>query len=78
MILHSQGYESLVLMGISTSGIVLSTVRAASDMDFQCIVIKDACFDPDEEVHRVLVEKIFPKQATLLTTIDFQFEFEKK
>jgi nicotinamidase-related amidase len=72
MILRSQGIENLVLFGISTSGIVLSTVRLAADLDFQCYVVKDACFDPDEEVHRVLTEKVFAAQAAVMTTKEFQ------
>ena len=67
LILRSRGIENLVLFGISTSGITLSTLRRAFDLDFRCVVIKDACFDADQEVHRVLTEKIFPKQATVLT-----------
>ncbi len=74
MILRAQEIESLVLFGIATSGIVLSTVRLASDLDFKCIVIKDACFDNDEEVHRVLTEKIFAAQATVMTTKELQTE----
>ena len=72
MILRSRGIENLVLFGISTSGIVLSTVRLASDLDFQCYIVKDACFDPDEEVHRVLTEKVFAAQAIVLTAKEFQ------
>jgi nicotinamidase-related amidase len=72
MILRSQGIENLVLFGISTSGIVLSTVRLAADLDFQCYVVKDACFDPDEEVHRVLTEKVFAAQAIVMTAKEFQ------
>src|SRR6185437_2269404 len=45
MILRAKGIENLVFFGIATSGIVLSTIRAASDLDFKCCVIKDACFD---------------------------------
>jgi nicotinamidase-related amidase len=71
LILRSRGIESLVLFGISTSGIVLSTLRRAFDLDFRCVVIKDACFDADQEVHRVLTEKIFPTQATALTVDAF-------
>jgi nicotinamidase-related amidase len=71
MILRARGIDTLVLFGIATSGIVLSTVRAASDLDFKCIVIKDACFDGDAEVHRVLTEKIFTAQATVLTAQAF-------
>jgi nicotinamidase-related amidase len=72
MILRSQGLENLVLFGIATSGIVLSTLRAASDLDFQCLVVKDACFDRDEEVHRVLTEKVFAAQAEVITAKEFQ------
>jgi len=71
MILRSRRIENLVFFGISTSGIVLSTLRRAFDLDFQCIVLKDACFDPDSEVHRVLTEKVFPRQATVLTVDAF-------
>jgi nicotinamidase-related amidase len=53
MILRAHGIENLVLFGVATSGITLSTLRRASDLDFQCTVIKDACFDRDEEVHRL-------------------------
>jgi nicotinamidase-related amidase len=75
MILQAQGIENLVFFGISTSGIVLSTIRAAFDLDFQPFVIKDACFDPDEEVHRVLTEKVFAHQGTVLTAKEFVTDY---
>jgi nicotinamidase-related amidase len=71
MILAARGIDSLVLFGIATSGIVLSTLRQASDLDYTCTVIADACFDNDAEVHRVLTEKVFPSQAVVRTTRDF-------
>jgi nicotinamidase-related amidase len=71
LILRSRGIESLVFFGISTSGITLSTLRRAADLDFRCVVLKDVCFDADPEVHRVLTEKIFPTQATVLTADTF-------
>ncbi len=71
LLLRSLGMENLVFFGIATSGITLSTLRRAFDLDFRCVVLKDACFDPDEEVHRVLTEKIFPAQATVLTVDAF-------
>jgi len=67
MILRSQEITTLILFGLSTSGIVLSTIRQASDMDFQCVIVKDCCFDQDEEVHRVLTEKVFSRQARVVT-----------
>jgi len=68
MILRARDIETLILFGISTSGVVLSTVRQAADMDYRMVVVKDCCLDRDEEVHRVLTEKIFPPYATVLTS----------
>jgi len=70
-ILRANNIRTLVLFGIATSGVVLSTVRWAADMDYSLFVISDACADKDEEVHRVLTEKVFPHQATVLSTADF-------
>jgi nicotinamidase-related amidase len=71
LLLRTRGIQNLVFFGISTSGITLSTIRRAYDLDFRCIVLKDACFDADPEVHRVLTEKVFPAQATVLTVDAF-------
>ncbi len=71
LILRARGIRNLVLFGISTSGITLSTLRRAYDLDYRCVVLKDACFDADPEVHRVLTEKVFPAQATVLTVDEF-------
>jgi nicotinamidase-related amidase len=56
-----------VLSGIATSGVVLASLRQAADLDFSLTGLADACIDPDDEVHRVLCEKVFPGQATVLT-----------
>ncbi len=69
VLLRGAGADTLILAGISTSGVVLSTVRQAADLDYRLTVLADACADPDEEVHRVLTEKIFPRHA-LVTTAD--------
>ena len=69
VLLRAAGADTLVLAGISTSGVVLSTLRQAADLDYRLTVLEDACADRDEEVHRVLTEKVFPRQA-LVTTAD--------
>jgi len=71
LVLRSRRIEHLVFFGIATSGIVLSTLRSAFDLDFQSVVLKDACFDSDPEVHRVLTEKVFPRQAWVAATEEF-------
>ncbi len=71
LVLRSRRIEHLVFFGISTSGIVLSTLRRAFDLDFRSVVLKDACFDSDEEVHRVLTVKVFLRQAWVATADEF-------
>jgi len=70
MILRANGIDTLVLAGIATSGVVLSTVRHAADVDYRLVVVHDCCADRDPEVHRVLVEKLFPRQAKVMTAAD--------
>jgi nicotinamidase-related amidase len=70
MILRAKGIDTLVLSGIATSGVVLSTVRHAADADYRLVVCEDACADRDDEVHRVLTAKVFPRQATVTTTAE--------
>ena len=65
-ILRSKSINKLVMFGLSTSGVVLSTVRWAADMDYSMAVVSDACADFDPEVNRVLMEKVFPPQATVV------------
>jgi nicotinamidase-related amidase len=67
MLLRAGGIDHLVLTGIATGGVVLSTLRQAADLDFQLTVLADGCFDPDPEIHRVLTEKVFPRQADVIT-----------
>ncbi len=71
MVLRAGGIDHLVLTGIATSGVVLSTLRQAADLDFGLTVLADGCLDADPEVHRVLVEKVFPHQADVTTIADW-------
>ncbi|GAA1149670.1 hypothetical protein GCM10009654_01140 [Streptomyces hebeiensis] len=48
----------------------LFTVRQAADLDFGLTVLSDGCLDADPEVHRVLLEKVFPGQAEVTTVAD--------
>jgi nicotinamidase-related amidase len=67
VVLRSQDIRHLVLTGIATSGVVLSTTREAADKDFRLTILSDCCGDADAEVHRVLTTKIFQRQADVLT-----------
>ena len=67
VVLRASDIDHLVLSGIATSGVVLSTLREAADRDYRLTVLSDACADRDAEVHRVLTEKVFPRQADVVT-----------
>ena len=67
LILRSLNIKHLVLTGIATSGVVLSTIREASDKDYLLTVLSDGCTDADEEVHRVLTTKVYPRQADVIS-----------
>jgi nicotinamidase-related amidase len=65
-ILRANAIETLVLAGIATSGVVLSTVRHAADADYRMVVVEDCCADRDAEVHHVLMEKVLARQAMVV------------
>jgi nicotinamidase-related amidase len=67
VVLRSGNIDSLILTGIATSGVVLSTLRQAADLDYRLTVLSDACLDGDAEVHRVLLEKVFVRPAEVRT-----------
>lgn len=63
MILRAQGIETLILAGVTTSGVVLSTVGQAFDLDYRLVVASDCCADPDHDTNLFLLEKILPQHA---------------
>ena len=71
VMLREMGKDTLVIMGVATSGCVLSSVRWAVDVNYKFIVVADACSDADPEVHRVLTEKVYPRQGTVMSTQEF-------
>jgi len=71
LILRGNNVSRIILAGISTSGVILTTVREAADKDYLITVLRDTVADKDEEMHRVLLDKVFPKQATVITVDEF-------
>jgi nicotinamidase-related amidase len=68
LILRANGIDTLILCGIATSGVVLSTIRHAFDHDYRSVVVSDACADRDPEVHRILVERVFARPGPVVDT----------
>ena len=68
--LRANDIHDLVIFGYATSGVVLSTVRYAADLDYNIIVVEDCCSDPDADVHEFLTQRIFPRQAEVIDSTD--------
>ena len=71
MILRANEIDTLVLFGIATSGVVLSTLVDAADRDYRLFVLGDCCADTDTELHSCLVERYFTKRGTVISASDF-------
>jgi nicotinamidase-related amidase len=75
-VLRARGILRLILTGIATSGVVLSTLRDAADRDYEATVLSDCCQDAEPEVHRVLTEKVFRDQARVVASAEWIAEIE--
>jgi nicotinamidase-related amidase len=71
IVLRAWSVQHLILTGIATSGVVLSTLREAADKDYTLTVLSNCCADNDEEIHRVLMTKVFPRQSDVITAEDW-------
>jgi len=77
VVLRAAGTEHLVLTGIATSGVVLSTLRQAADLDYRLTVLADGCLDADPEVHQVLTGKVYPRQADVRSIAEWMQSLAK-
>lgn len=68
--LSERGIDSLIMVGIASTGVMLSSVAYASDADFRLYTVKDCCYDPDEVVHEHLFSTAFESRTTVLTLAD--------
>jgi nicotinamidase-related amidase len=76
MLLRAREIDTLVMFGIATSGVVLSTLTDAFDLDYKVVVIGDCCADRDAELHEALLNKLFRNRGDVLTAADFVNFFE--
>ena len=78
MILRAREVQTVVLFGIATSGVVLSTLVDAFDADYRLVVIADCCADLDRELHSALLDRLFPLRAEVATAGDFVRALERQ
>ncbi|NUS07447.1 MAG: cysteine hydrolase [Nonomuraea sp.] len=66
--LRERGIDTLVVAGVTTSGVVLSTVTDAADRDYRLHVLSDGVADPDPRTHETLLTGVFPRLAHVVDT----------
>lgn len=64
--LTGRGIDTLVLAGISTSGVVLSTLGEAVDRDYRVFVLSDGVADHRDDVHDILLNTVFPSRSHVI------------
>lgn len=65
--LSAQGIDTLVMVGIASTGVMLSSVAHASDADYRLLTVKDCCYDPDPVVHDHLFATAFASRTNVLS-----------
>ena len=71
MILRASEIDTLILYGIATSGVVLSTLTDAADADYRLAVVGDCCADLDATLHDCLTQRFFPARGSVFSSDSF-------
>jgi nicotinamidase-related amidase len=71
MVLRARDIDTLIVLGIATSGVVLSTLVEAADADYRLAVIGDCCADLDAALHECLIQRFFPTRGTVFSSEGF-------
>jgi ureidoacrylate peracid hydrolase len=67
--LRTRGIDTIIISGGSTDVGVTSTLYSGRDLDYNMIVVSDACgTSHDQRAHDTLMELIFPRMSRVRTT----------
>jgi ureidoacrylate peracid hydrolase len=66
--LRSRGIETIMISGGAVDVGVASTVYAARDLDYNIIVVRDACSNSHEDSMAAFMNTIFPRMARVRST----------
>jgi len=69
-ILGARGIKHVVLVGLTTEGSILGSVRHGSDLDFHIIVPREGVWCDDAELGDTILEKLIPRFADVCTLSD--------
>ena len=66
--LRTRHIDTLILCGGSTDVGIASTAFAARDLDYNLVVVSDACTSPETDNHDQLMRRVFPRMSRVRTT----------
>jgi len=66
--LRSRGIDTLIVSGGAVDVGVASTVYAARDLDYNVIIVRDACSNSHEDSLAAFMNTVFPRMARVRTT----------
>jgi ureidoacrylate peracid hydrolase len=67
--LRARGIDTIIISGGSTDVGVTSTLYSGRDLDYNMIVVSDACgTSHDQRAHDTLMELVFPRMSRVRTT----------
>jgi nicotinamidase-related amidase len=67
LVLRTRGIDTIVIAGGSTDIGVASTAYAARDLDYNTVIVSDACTSPEGDNHDQMMRRIFPRMARVRT-----------
>ena len=70
VLLSAMCVSSVIMFGVSTGGVILSTVRHGADRDLVMTVVEDCCYDRRADVHRVLLDHVLSHQAHVMSATE--------
>ena len=65
--LRTRKIDTLIIAGGSTDVGVASTAYAARDLDYNLVIVSDACSSPEHDNHDQFMRRIFPRMARVRT-----------
>lgn len=73
--MHARGIKHVVLVGLTTEGSILSSVRHGSDLDFHIIVPQEGVWCEDKSLGEVVSEKLLPRFSDVVSIEDIKALF---
>ncbi|ANC04036.1 hypothetical protein AB688_18745 [Pseudomonas putida] len=75
MQLRAKGIDTLIMAGLTTAGVVLSTTRQALDLDYRVVVAEDCCADATAEKHTLITNQVLAEHAEITDSKSLQSLF---